>query len=471
MSETHITALQKLVDDKGILLSDTDMAGYEAGWRGDVGKAMCVLRPNSTKSLSNIIAYCTRENIHVIPQSGNTGMVAGSTPDDSGTQVVINLERMNAIIEIDPVNKSAHVGAGVRLSALNAALEEHGLYLPIDLGADPCIGGMVSTNTGGSRFLKYRGFRDHVMGIKAVMADKDGTVIDALNALHKNNTGLDITQLFVGTAGLFGVVSEVILRLSPFPQQSAAAILVPASLHSVPDLLIAVETRCSNYLSAFEGISHHALIRAFEHNPSLPSPFGQEDIPDYTILLELTRSWPSRAAEQSLDDVLESLLGELWERETPLLENAYIGAPEKLWAMRHGISEGVQKSGTLFAFDISFKRGDLMRFREDMTKRLSKDYPELTVCDFGHLGDGGVHFALVIDPNDPRSKDASYEQVLRKYMNDAVVNEYGGSYSAEHCLGRKTQSAYDAYTPEDIKMITRKIKAAIAPAAIGTTEI
>lgn len=467
----HITQLKSLIGAAGVLDNPSDMLGYEQGWRGEVGRALCVVRPADTAQVSAVISYCARAGLHLIPQSGNTGMVANSVPDDSGRQVVLSLDKMSAIYEIDADNGCAHVGAGVRLSALNARLQDIGLWLPIDVGSDPCLGGMVATNTGGSRFLKYRGFRDHIMGIKVVLADDGGTVLNLLKPLHKDNTGLDVKQLFIGTAGVFGVVTEVMVRLSPRPEQDSSALLVPARMEAVLPLLQRIERACGNYLSAFEGMSHNAMVAAFDHTPSLPSPFGSDAVPDYAILVELTRSWPSRADEQSLDDVLESFLAEIWEFDAGLLDNAYVGASDKLWALRHSLSEGVQKSGALYAFDISFKRGDVLRFRSDMTKRLAQDYPELTVCDFGHLGDGGVHFALVIKRDDPRAKDAAYEAELRRYINDAVVHEYGGSFSAEHGLGRKVQEAYNTYTPVAIRKITAAIKAGIAPAAIGSVEI
>ncbi len=467
MDQKHLSYFKNILDDKGVIISNADISAYNIGGRGDKGKAACVLRPTSTEEVSKIMSYSAAHGLHVIPQSGNTGLVEASVADESGMQVVLNLTRMNEIYDIDPVNQSARVGAGVRLSSLNQEAEEFDLELPIDLGADPCIGGMVSTNTGGSRFLKYRGMREHVLGVKAVLADEHGTIIHALCPLHKNNTGLDVKQFFIGSGGIFGVVTEAEIRLAPVMQQNAAALLIPSSLDRVSALLTEVEKRCCTYLSAFEGMSGNAMRAAFDHSPSLPSPFGNDDIPDYAILLELGRTWKPRDHELSLDAVLETLLSELWELKTPLIDNALLGSADKLWHLRHSISEGVQKSGKLFAFDISFKRGDIMRFRKHLEAQLEANYPELRLCDFGHIGDGAVHSALVLDRDDKRAKDAAYETDLRKWMNDIVVHKFGGSYSAEHGLGRKNQGAYDDYTPEEIKALTRAIKDAIAPAPIG----
>lgn len=462
MDDKHVSFFQDTLGGKGVLTPDDGLASYQHGWRGEVGKAALVLRPASSEEVSKIVSYCARHGLHLIPQSGNTGLVGASIPDNSSRQIVLTLERMNKVHEIDTVNKSMHVDAGVRLSFVNSALEDNGLQLAIDLGADPCIGGMVSTNTGGSRFLKYRGMRDHILGVKAVLADEHGTVINALCPLHKNNTGLDITQFFVGTSGVFGIVTEISLRLTPLPQQSATALLVPKSATNINDILITIESECGEYLSAFEGMSGESIKRALEHTPSLSSPFGQEDIPDYAIVLELSRSWTERDAEQSLNDVLETVLSGIWEEH---LNDALIAPPEKLWSLRHALSEGVQKSGTLFAFDLAFTRGQVMPFCDMMRESLKTAYPSLTLCDFGHIGDGAVHFNVVHDG----SSDIN-EPELRQWVVERVMDA-GGSYSAEHGLGPKNQTFYDLYTTTEVKRTVRAIKDAIAPAQIGAIQL
>lgn len=455
MDEAHVSFFQNILGDKGVLTPEDGIESYEQGWRGERGKAALVLRPASTDEVSKIVSYCAHNALAIIPQSGNTGLTGASVPDDSATQIILSLGRMNAIHDFDKINKSIHAEAGVRLSALNAALEDSALHLAIDLGADPCIGGMVATNTGGSRFLKYRGMRDHVLGLKAVLADEHGTIINALCPLHKNNTGFDITQIFIGTGGVFGIVTEISLRLSPLPQQSATALLVPKSAAHISDILNTIEHECGEYLSAFEGMSGESITRAIEHTPSLNSPFGQECVPDYAIMIELSRSWASRDAEQPLNDVLETVLSGLWEAH---LDDALIGPPEKLWSLRHALSEGVQKSGTLFAFDLSFRRGQVMSFCDTMRESLKTAYPSLTLCDFGHIGDGAVHFNLVHN-----GSERVNEAELRQWVIGRAT-EAGGSYSAEHGVGPKNQIFYDLYTADEIKKTVRAIKTAISPA-------
>ncbi|MDH5723554.1 MAG: FAD-binding oxidoreductase [Alphaproteobacteria bacterium] len=470
IDEIHLKKFISILDQKGILTQDTDMEPYEKGWRGDHGKAALVLRPANTGEVSKIVSYCVQNNLALVPQSGNTGLMQGSTPDQSGIQILLSFERMNKIFEIDPVNGSAHIGAGCRLSKLNETCEEFDLHFPIDIGSDPCLGGMTSTNSGGSRFLKYGGVRENTLGLKVVLGDENGTILDLLMPLHKNNVGPDLKHMFIGTCGIFGLITEVIVKLAPNLKQQATALLVPKDLASVNILLREIEKRLGTYLSAFEGMSGEALKRGIEHNPNISNPFAPEGIPDYALLIEISRTWDKRDAEQSLDEILETTLEELWEFPNTPLANAVIAAPEKLWDIRHGLSEGTQKSGKLIGFDISFKRGDLIAFKNHMTAYLKENYPHIAICDFGHIGDGGMHFSLVIPFDHKHAKDTDFQTNLRKNVFDIVVKKFGGSFSAEHSLGRINMKAYQDYTRKEVKEINRKIKSLLSPASISAIE-
>ena len=225
----HISALRDLLGPKGVLTDASDMAAYETGARYDQGRAALVLRPASTEEVSAAVSYCVRAGVSLVAQSGNTGLVSGSTPDLSGSQVVLSLDRVTDRFELDLDNRSLRAGAGFRLSDVNRRLEPHGLFFPIDLGADPRLGGMVATNTGGSRFLKYGDVRRNTLGLKVVLADEAGTILELDQDLRKNNTGVDWKQLFIGTSGAFGIVTECVLNLERLPAQTATAYLVPAS--------------------------------------------------------------------------------------------------------------------------------------------------------------------------------------------------------------------------------------------------
>jgi FAD/FMN-containing dehydrogenase len=467
IEERHIAALKGLAGEKGLLTGPADMAAYETGARYDKGRAAFVARPASTAEVSAIVAYCVQSGIALVPQSGNTGLVSGSTPDDSGRQGILSLDRLTAPFELDRVNRTVKAGAGLRLSDLNGRLEESGLFFPIDLGADPRLGGMIATNTGGSRFLRYGDVRRNTLGLTVVLADEAGTVLDLSSALRKNNTGVDWKQLFIGTSGAFGIITECVLNLEPAPKQSAAALLVPSSPEQVATLLVAMEDALGSYLSAFEGMSGNAVRAALDHVPSLRNPFQGGIVPDFVILAEISRSSLPREGEQPLDAVLEEVLAAVWEREDAPLADAFVGPPHEIWALRHALSEGVKHSGRLIAFDLSFRRGDIMPFLAHMKAAMPDHFEDVTICDFGHIGDGGVHFNLVVAKDDPRLADPDFETDLRAWVFTVAVEQFGGSFSAEHAIGRKNQAFYDRYTPDELRKLASGLKTITSPGPLG----
>jgi len=468
IDERHRAALLDMLGDKGVVSDGGDMAGYQTGARYDAGTAALVLRPRTTAEVSQAVAYCVRNGLPIVPQSGNTGLVSGSTPDLSGTQVVLSLDRTTERFDLDLDNRSLHLDAGFRLSDVNQKLEKHGLFFPIDLGADPRIGGMLATNTGGSRFLKYGDVRRNTLGIKVVLADEKGTILDLTSELRKNNTGIDWKQVFIGTSGAFGIITECVLNLEPLPKQVATAYLVPSSGAHVMPLLRAMEDRLGAYLSAFEGISKNSVSAALDHVPSLKNPFQGGNVPDYVILAEISRTWEPREGEQSLDAVLETVLAEIWETDEAPLADAFVGPAHEMWSLRHALSEGVKHSGKLIAFDLSFRRGDIMAFCDRMKADMPQAFPEVTICDFGHIGDGGVHFNLVVPKDSASASDPDFERRLRDWVFAIAVKDFNGSFSAEHAIGRKNQAYYDLYTQQKIKDLAQGLKAITSPGDLGT---
>lgn len=467
----RLDALRELLGGKGLLTEAPDLAAYETGARYDHGRAAFVARPSTTAQVSAVMKWCAREGITLVPQSGNTGLVAGSTPDSSGAQAVLSLDRLTAPFALDRVNRSVHAGAGYQLSQLNAKLEPDGLFFPIDLGADPRLGGMLATNTGDSRFLRYGDVRRNVLGLTVVLADAEGTVLELGKGLRKDNAGIDWKQLFVGSFGAFGVITECVLNLELVPRQSAAALLVPESSDCVLALLIAMEDKLGALLSAFEGMSGNAMKAAFAHVPSLRNPFQHGQVPSQAILVEVSRTNSDRPGEQPLSTMLEEVLAEIWESEEGLLADALVGPAEELWALRHALSEGVKHSGHLIAFDVSFRRGDTMRFLSHIRSVLPQRFPGLTICDFGHVGDGGVHLNIVAPDDDPRLSDPSFEGMVRSFVVEVAVQDFQGSFSAEHGLGRRNQLYYDRFTPDAVRRLTACFKTGAAPIPIGTVAL
>ena len=394
-----------------------------------------------------MVANSVARGIRLIPQGANTGLVGASVPDASGRQAVISTDRLRTAPVIDPVERTALVAAGTRLSEVNAAAAADGLYLPIDLGADPMIGGMVAANTGGARFLRHGDMRRRTLGLTVVLPDADGTAV-TLGGLRKDNSGLDWKHLFIGTGGAFGLVTEAVVELANLPARTAAALLVPSGADAVPRLLVALERDWGEMLSAFEMMSGPAIRAAFDHVPSLRDPFA-DGAPDLALLVEVAETGPD-AGGASLDERLQHSLGTLWEAETDLLTDAVFGPPEDLWSLRHAISEGVRMSGRLVAFDLGFRRGAVMAFREAVRAPLAAFDADLLICDFGHVGDGGLHLNLILPHGLDRPRE--WEDRLRDLVV-GLTRDHGGSFSAEHGIGPKNQRFHDAWAhPQALRL-------------------
>jgi len=466
MSASVPSELVEQLGADAVVAGDDDRSTWETGWRGDRGRAAFVVRPADTEGVAAAVRCCTRAGIRLVPQSGNTGLVAGSTPDGSGEQAVLSFARLNRTCEIDVANRTARVGAGVRLSELNARLESEGLFFPIDLAADPMLGGMVATNTGGARFLRYGDVRHHTLGLTVVLPDSEGTVLHLDRALRKDNTGPDWKQFFIGTGGAFGFVTECVLNVEPLPRERATAILVPRDEDAVLHLLRELETRLGPRLAAFELMSHNAMRHALAHAPSVRNPFSDEEIPRLALFVEIARTGAARADEPALSDVLENTLSDVWEQPREPLVDARFGPPEELWPLRHALSEGVKHAGRLFAFDLAFARADVLEFRRSMSTRLAADWPELEVCDFGHVGDGSIHFNLV-GHDAERCAEPGYEEALRDAVVAHAVEDFGGSFSGEHGIGRSNQRYYDRYTPDALKTLADRFAESLGIAPAG----
>jgi FAD/FMN-containing dehydrogenase len=388
---TVVTSLRALLGDDAVVTEPHELARYEQGWRYGQGTALAAVRPSSTADVARVLAFASAQGVRVLPQGANTGLVGASTPDDSGAMLVLSLERLSRTLEIDAVDRTVLAGGGVLLSQLDAALAEQGLLFPIDLGADPTVGGMVATNAAGTRVLRYGDLRQNLLGLEVVLAD--GTVLDLMTALRKNNTGLDAKQIFVGTSGVFGVVTRAVLRVVPRPAQRATALVGAADGATVLSLLSHLERHLGDVLTAFEVMSAAALAPVFRYQPRLRNPFAS-GLPPYTVLVELSTTLPADAV--ALDDLLETTLGGLLEDEGGAgITDIFPGKPADLWDVRHHVSESHRHEGEVLGFDISVPRSSMAAFIDAAREVIAPKYPFIRVCDFGHWGDGGVHLNLI----------------------------------------------------------------------------
>lgn len=436
-----LARLAELLGDGGLLVDADDRAAYETGWRYGQGTARAVARPRTTDDVAAVLALCHAQGVRVQPIGANTGVVGASNPDASGEQLVVSLEHLASTIDVDPVGRTAVVDAGVTLSALNEALEPHGLFFPIDLGADPQIGGMVATNTGGTRLLRYGSVRDHVLGLEVVLSD--GTVWSHLSPLRKDNRGLDLRQLFVGTSGSFGIVTRATLSLAPRPAQTSVAWCALSSGDQALALLAALERELGETLSAFEVLSRDAFELTLRHGSNLADPFD-EGVAGVAALVECSTVLSSDVLD--LDAAFLATLERFLEQQDDDAVDVVPMPPHDAWSIRHQVSESLRHEGHVLALDVSVPVARIAEFSDEMRREIVASHPHVRVCDFGHWGDGGTHLNVVWDPaavDDP----AALTRAIQGWVYERTVRGYGGSFSAEHGVGPHNQHHYDALSP------------------------
>lgn len=462
-----VTALAAIVGPQG-MVDASEHEGYVRGARYGHGVALCVVRPATVEEVQAVVRLCVANGARIVVQGANTGLVGSSTPDARGDQVVLSTRRLRATCEVDAGNRSATVDAGVLLHELNDALLPHGLWFPIDLGADPSIGGMVATNTGGTRLIRYGDVRHNLLALEAVLFDPPGQRVRLGRALRKDNTGFDLKQLFVGTSGVAGVVTRASVEVHPRPAQSATALIVPASDEAVPALLAAMEAQLGDFLSAFEGMSQTAMRAAVAHVPNLRNPFESGQVPDFAVLVELESGIPAERMGVALQDLLNTFLEENFGT---LVADAVLGKPEELWRLRHSISEGAAKMGRTIAFDVAVQRARIMQFRRAAYDVMAQRFAHLTVVDFGHIADGGVHFNVVWPHDATPAYDAATVTALRDEIYALVVERFDGSFSAEHGVGPHNLAYYDVHVDPAAKALAARVQRLLDPQGLcGTVD-
>jgi FAD/FMN-containing dehydrogenases len=441
-----------------VITDPADQLRYCRDWHGDVtAGAVAVLRPDSTDAVAQAVRTCAALGLSIVPQGGNTGLVLGAIPDDPPRQVVLSLERMNRIRSIDPDDFSAVVEAGCILRQVQDAAEAAGMFLGLSLGAEgSChIGGNVSTNAGGINVLRYGMAREQVLGLEVVLPD--GTVLDALGTLRKDNRGIDLKQLFIGAEGTLGIITAVALKLHPRPEQVETALLAVNSLHDAIALYRRCRRDCCDLMTAFEFMPPQALMLAREAVPSLAMPFAA-DHPGY-VLMELSASGlvDLRAL---LDRFLEKAMEDAMVRDGVVAASRAQAA--NLWMFREAMNEGQARRGLHLRTDVSVSLSRLAEFVDRVQGQLRAKFPDCLVLAYGHVGDGNAHVNVI----PPASADtAERERIIGQAKDciNAVIDDFRGSISAEHGIGRLKREEFEARIGPPQRRLLAAIKRAVDP--------
>jgi FAD/FMN-containing dehydrogenase len=435
--------LADIVGAANVLTAPEDTKPYFTDWRKQYSApAECVVRPATTQEVGKVVALCARENVAVVPQGGNTGLVGGSVPTGARREIVLALARMNRIRALDVLNDTVTAEAGCVLAAVQRAAEDAGRLFPLSLAAEgSCqIGGNLSTNAGGVNVLRYGTAREQVLGLEVVLPD--GRVWDGLRGLRKDNSGYDLKQLFLGAEGTLGVITAAVLRLYPKPTASATAWIAVASPREAIELLAALRERLGERISAFELVSRTCLEAVLSHVPDLRDPLGAPH--PWYVLAEFGDS----GAAAQLHERVEHALA---DREAVLAQSGE--QARSLWRIRESIPEA-QFSNV--KHDISVPISIIPEFTEAAGRALAAEFPQVEIFCFGHVGDGNLHYNV----GPPRLVDK--RDAVNRIVYDAV-ERLGGSISAEHGLGQLKREAIRSHKqPLELELM-RVLKAALDP--------
>ncbi len=455
-------ALREILGADGLLTAAADCAPFLTDHRRLYqGAALAVALPRSVAQVSQLLSLCHARRVGVVPHGGNTSYCGGATADESGRQLVLSLRRLNRIRSLEAANYSLVAEAGCVLAQVQRAADEADRCFPLSLGSEgSCqIGGNLSTNAGGVSVLRYGMMRDLVLGLEVVLAD--GRVLPGLSALRKDNTGYDVRSLFLGAEGTLGVITAASLRLFPKIRARATALAAVPEVRAAVELLARLREASSDRVSSFELIPRIGIELTTRHIAGVSEPLDRP-YPWY-VLCELGAS---RAAE-ALDAVLEETLGSALTEG--LVLDAAVARSERqraaLWKLRESIPEAQRLEGAGLKHDVSVPVGALAEFVTRASQWVSANVPDGLLVAYGHVGDGNLHFNVSAAPGAQRDRFLAREEPVRRAIHD-LVSEFGGSFSAEHGIGRLKVGELERYTSPVELALMRAVKRAFDPHGI-----
>lgn len=445
------------------VLTGPDMTRYARDWMGNYeGSPLAVVRPASTAEVAATVKLAARHATPIIPISGNTGLT-GATHTEGG--LLLSTERLNRIREIRPASRIAIVEAGVILSRLHDAAADHGLYFPLWFGArgSAMIGGVLSTNAGGSNVLRYGSTRALCLGLEVVLPD--GRVLNLMSELHKDNSGYDLKDLFIGAEGTLGIITAAVMKLVPAPKAHATATLAARSLPDALALLNRLQAASGGLVEAFEYMPADYMARLEKVRPDLGIPFPAHR--DCTILVELAATSPALTTETAegtlpLTDLLEQTLAALMDEGLILDATLARSTTQRaaMWARREAAAELGAAVHPMIDSDIALPLDRIETFLNRIAPRIATLAPGAETLTVAHLGDGNLHYSVY--PGDP--SDEMYDRVIEAIED--IVQDLGGSFSAEHGVGlSKLNSMARRKNPVALDLM-RTLKQAIDPANI-----
>ncbi len=438
-----LEALRQTVGASSVLIPGphAPLEGHQVDWRKRFrGQALAIVCPASAQEVAKVVRLCAQHRVSIVPQGGNTSLVGGSVPDDSGQQIVLNLKRLNRVLEVDADNLSMTVQAGCLLADVQRAADEAGLLFPLSLASEgSCtIGGNLATNAGGTQVLRYGTARELCLGLEAVTAQ--GDIWDGLKSLRKDNTGYDLRDLFIGSEGTLAILTAATLRLYPRPTRHQAALVGCDSLTQCVNLLQLTRRQLDARLTGFEVMHRATLALALQHLPeqaqaarALLTP-AQADLPAWTVLLDTSDTGHT----STLTDDLETLLDQAHQQG--IVNRAILSHSEAqyraMWTLREAIPMAEKIEGHMVKHDIAVPTSRVPAFVEQAEAALQQQVPRCRIVCFGHLGDGNLHYNVQAPLDMPTEVFLTrHEASIHALVYDLALS-LGGTISAEHGIGQ-----------------------------------
>ena len=456
-----LDAAASLLGPRGFTTDHDRMDAWLTDWRGRyTGRALALASPASTAEVAALVKLCAAHGVPIVPQGGNSGMAGGATPDASGTALLLSLRRMDAIRTLDAQAGQVVCEAGVILQHLHDAAEAAAMRFPLTLGGkgSATVGGLISTNAGGTQVLRHGTMRAQVLGLEAVLAN--GDVLNTLTPLKKDNRGFDLKQLLIGSEGTLGIVTAATLRLLPAPTGQVTAWVGLGDIVAARTLLQRMERAMGEALEGFEVVPAHCLDSVLAHLPTARAPLG-EAYAWHALIECVSPAHDSAGLRSALETALAAAL------EDGLIADAVIAANDRqaqdFWTLRDSISAAERALGPAMQHDISVPVEQMPEFILAATPAIEGTFPGTRAVAFGHLGDGNVHFHVLAPAGAVRGE---WEEADGKAVSAAVydlVSQWGGSISAEHGIGQmKVDELARLHDPVALGLM-RRIKQALDP--------
>ena len=445
--------LKSIVGSNNYIDDVQDMGAYLSDWRNHFsGQSPLILKPTSSKMVSDILLVCNENSLSVVPQGGNTGLVGGSVPSNERDEVVISLEKMNNILDIDPVNYTMTVEAGCILSNIQDEALNVNRIFPLSLAAEgSCqIGGNLSTNAGGTGVLRYGNAKELVLGLEVVLAD--GSIINSLKRLRKDNTGYDLKQLFMGSEGTLGIITKAVVKLFPIPKNKVSSIIALKNIHSTVTVLANLREKTGDSITAFEYMDRNC-IDLLLNRLDIRDIFS--DKYSHYALVELSSSRKNENLMSILEDAIASSI-----RRGDIID-AIVATNEsqsaQFWNLRESLPDLLKNNGDFVTFDISVPISQLNDLIEKAENKCSEILINSKAYIFGHIGDGNLHYYLFNSQELSSNEFYNLREKIKTSVYD-ITMELDGSYSAEHGIGLAKKSELTKYSSQSEIALMQLIK-------------